>query len=202
MKDEIANKLREALDNKKLGEYESVLSLIREGRFLEERHLEVKLKDKDGKITNGPVVEMIYFAGRGDWIKPWGEIRYLSCITFDKKQTSGCKELEASKEEADLFETISKLIPPGGRLMIEYGFDRSQHPSTAMALREGKHPVDTPLGRILWDNGFRAFKDWYFPEGGKEGEMKLQGQKPLNATQEKQMIERIERQKKSYKRKE
>ena len=51
---------------------------------------------------------------------------------------------------------------------------------TERALRRGAPPVATPLGLALLDAGCRWFKDWYFPEGGREGGTKLQGTLPLD----------------------
>ncbi|MFZ3063254.1 MAG: DUF1122 family protein, partial [Actinomycetota bacterium] len=82
------------------------------------------------------------------------------------------------------------LISPGGRLMVEYGVTEETHASTARALQFGIPPAVTPLGYLLWRSGFRAFKDWYFAEGWREGETKLQGDKPLNLDQERRMTEK------------
>jgi hypothetical protein len=40
--------------------------------------------------------------------------------------------------------------------------------------------VTTPLGYRLFQAGVRSYRDWYIPEGGREGPRKLQGFKPLN----------------------
>jgi hypothetical protein len=44
---------------------------------------------------------------------------------------------------------------------------------------------------LLWIGGCRWFKDWYFAEGWKEGGIKLQGEKPLNAEREKENTAKI-----------
>ena len=51
---------------------------------------------------------------------------------------------------------------------------------TERALRRRVPPAATPLGLALLRAGCRWFKDWYFPEGGREGGTKLQGTLPLN----------------------
>lgn len=46
--------------------------------------------------------------------------------------------------------------------------------ATEQALRRKVPPAATPLGLLL-AAGCRWFKDWYFPEGGREDGTKLQG---------------------------
>ena len=78
-----------------------------------------------------------------------------------------------------VFRRLAELVPPGGHLMAEY-----ETPSrwvTAAALAARVPPAATPLGRLLAQVGAGvAFKDWYIPEGGREGPRKLQGFSALN----------------------
>jgi hypothetical protein len=46
--------------------------------------------------------------------------------------------------------------------------------ATEQARRRKVPPAATPLGLVLLAAGCRWFKDWYFPEGGREGGTKLQ----------------------------
>ena len=55
-----------------------------------------------------------------------------------------------------------------------------QDDDTERALRRRVPPAATPLGLALLGAGCRWFKDWYFPEGGREGGTKLQGTLPLD----------------------
>lgn len=55
-----------------------------------------------------------------------------------------------------------------------------QADDTERALRHWVPPAATPLGLALLQAGCRWFKDWYFPEGGREGGTKLQGALPLD----------------------
>lgn len=173
--DEITDKqLREALDGKKIGVFMTQLTNVRRVRFAEQRYFELYLKDTAGQLSHEPIVKGTYFAGRGKWIKPWLEIKYAP-----------------NPIELELFRLLSDLIPPGGHLMVEYGETEEEHLSTARALKFGIPPAVTPLGYLMWQTGFRAFKDWYFPEGWKEGETKLQGDKPLSKKQEKEMTNKV-----------
>ena len=51
---------------------------------------------------------------------------------------------------------------------------------TERALRRRVPPPATPLGMAMLAAGCRWFKDWYYPEGGREGGTKLQGTLPLD----------------------
>jgi hypothetical protein len=70
---------------------------------------------------------------------------------------------------------VARALGPGASIMVAYGNDATQ-----FALRRKVPPQATPLGLALLDAGCRWFKDWYFPEGGLEGSMKLQGVVPLD----------------------
>jgi hypothetical protein len=83
---------------------------------------------------------------------------------------------------ADLVVTKQAILPevarelgPGASLMVGYEADDTQR-----ALRRRVPPAATPLGLALLRAGCRWFKDWYFPEGGREGGTKLQGTLPLD----------------------
>jgi hypothetical protein len=70
---------------------------------------------------------------------------------------------------------IAAALDPGSSLMVAYEGDE-----TEKALRRRVPPAATPLGLAMLRAGFRWFKDWYYPEGGREGGTKLQGTLPLD----------------------
>ena len=70
---------------------------------------------------------------------------------------------------------IAAALDPGSSLMVAYQGDE-----TEAALRRRVPPAGTPLGLAMLRAGFRWFKDWYYPEGGREGGTKLQGTLPLD----------------------
>jgi hypothetical protein len=49
----------------------------------------------------------------------------------------------------------------------------------------------TPIGYLLWKSGCTWFKDWYFAEGFMEGDVKLQGDKPLDEANRKKDLLKI-----------
>ena len=81
---------------------------------------------------------------------------------------------------------VAAAVPPGGHLMAEY--EKADWHTTQRGLLAGIPPLATPLGVLLFDLGVGdSFKDWYFPEGGMEGNRKLQGNRAYSATQRTEM---------------
>jgi hypothetical protein len=70
---------------------------------------------------------------------------------------------------------VARALGEGASLMVAYQAD-----DTERALRRRVPPAATPLGLVMLRAGCRWFKDWYFPEGGREGGTKLQGTLPLD----------------------
>jgi len=70
---------------------------------------------------------------------------------------------------------LAASLDPGSSLMVGYEGDETER-----ALRRRVPPAATPLGLAMLRSGFRWFKDWYYPEGGREGGTKLQGTLPLD----------------------
>lgn len=114
-----------------------------------------------------------YFSGRGTFYKPWIEIYYDPYVFFD---SSGKVNLFEEKLDEKLFKHLSSLIPPSGHIMVFY----LNHEETNKGLQKGIPAPATPIGHLLWKAGCTWFKDWYFAEGFMEGDVKLQGDKPLN----------------------
>ena len=104
-----------------------------------------------------------FFSGRPPFYPKWLEIVYNPWPRKDGL-------------EVELFRWVSRTLGPGGRLFVVYLKDED----TRKLLTYGASPADTPLGLSLLKAGFTWFKDWYFPEGGAEGGMKLQANLPLN----------------------
>lgn len=126
---------------------------LRPGRFPEERDAVL------GVAAARPAIHVKHFAGRpAAWIPPWIE------ASFPRDDERFATEIVSA---------LAALLPPGGRLMVVYGEDETER-----GLQRGFPPAVTPLGRALLLAGCTWFKDWYFAEGGREGETKLQGNKP------------------------
>lgn len=78
--------------------------------------------------------------------------------------------------EGIILKTLADSLPPKGKIFVEYIDD----PETEYGLKSGFPPAASRLGNLLFNLGFTWFKDWYFAEGGKEGNQKLGAEKPLD----------------------
>ena len=77
--------------------------------------------------------------------------------------------------DLDVIPDVAGALGPGGSVMVAYEGDETER-----ALRRKVPPPATPVGLALLRAGCRWFKDWYYPEGGREGGTKLQGTLPLD----------------------
>lgn len=182
--------LKTELHNKHIGDFTTELAHVRQLRFIEERYFELFLIDTEGRRSVRPVIRGIYFAGRGRWVKPWLEISYLPLVRF-KHRFNRTHEIDIADSEYEerLLRLVADMLPPGGRLMVEYS--AKDHPETVKALEAGAPPVLTKLGYLLWKTGFTSFKDWYFAEGWMEGNTKLQGEKPLDDASQARQLKKL-----------
>ena len=101
------------------------------------------------------------------------ETYYENRVIF---KSSKIVDLSEEGLDAGLFKHLSDLLPPGSHIMVVY----LNHEETRKGLEQGVPAPATPLGYLLWKSGCTWFKDWYFAEGFSEGDIKLQGNKPLN----------------------
>ena len=88
---------------------------------------------------------------------------------------------------------IAAALDPGSSLMVAYEGDE-----TEAALRRRVPPAATPLGLAMLRAGFRWFKDWYYPEGGREGGTKLQGTLPLDDERRKRAEDDLKRELRAF----
>lgn len=150
---------------------------FKRGRTERESYFNIFI-ERDGERSLKPVVQGLFFVGRGEYIKPWVEYRLDPRVEF-----AGGEEMDLEEEglSSGLITILAELIPAGGSMMMIYGAE--PHPlnrDTELGLKRGFPPSVTPLGYYLWNSGFRWYKDWYFPEGWMEGGMKLQATRPLD----------------------
>jgi len=105
----------------------------------------------------------------------WVElVRYEPVVRFAGETF----DIRQREEEAHFFRLLGGVLPPGGHLMVEY--DSANQQETARILTAGYPALCSPLGYALLQAGCLNFRDWYIPEGGREGPRKLQGFKPLS----------------------
>ncbi|MBI51761.1 MAG: hypothetical protein CL779_00895 [Chloroflexi bacterium] len=168
-----SNKLSELLNINIDGDF-SFEILIGPSNSIGANYFSIFLK-KENTVSLEPIILGLFNSG----IYPgynWLEIiNFKKQIAFDKNQL-----LEVSEQaELEIFANLGKILPPGGHLMIEY--ESAYRRLTARSLLVGVPPDATPVGRLLYIAGCGySIKNWYIPEGGREGLRKLQGFKPLD----------------------
>ena len=97
----------------------------------------------------------LWFAGRPSaGIRPWADLVVEDLVVIPE---------------------VVEALGPGGSLMVAYEGDETER-----ALRRKVPPAATPIGLAMLKAGCRWFKDWYYPEGGREGGTKLQATVPLD----------------------
>jgi hypothetical protein len=108
-----------------------------------------------GTDEGHPAAEGLWFAGRSrEGLHPWADL-----VVHDPA----------------VIPDVAAALGPGASLMVAYEGD-----DTERALRRKVPPAATPLGLAMLRAGCRWFKDWYYPEGGREGGTKLQATLPLD----------------------
>lgn len=111
----------------------------------------VEVLTDDGRLA----ARGLWFLGRaGGGLRPWVDL-----VVY----------------ELAVLSEIAARLGPGASLMVAYERDETER-----ALRRRVPAPATPLGLALLSAGCRWFKDWYYPEGGREGGTKLQGTLPLD----------------------
>ncbi len=123
------------------------------GRFVWERNLEMHL--------NGRFVMYLKVFFGYDHYRPWVEAFEIEPWFY------------GSDLEEELYAFFFQNMPGLSKLFVEYTGDGE----TERALRLGVPAELSRLGYTLLKAGFRNLRNWYYPEGLKEGGPKLQGEK-------------------------
>ncbi len=185
------NRLLRAINSRRIGEYRLQVELrplkqrsgwTRFSIFMKDRTGRMaSRKDHTGEYVHSPVLDGIHSRG-GRGIKAWIEVGdYFPIVHFrDNILPEQILTLSGTELDRRLFQIVADLIPPGGHLMLAYdvSYESSLHRETMESLSRNIPCVCTPLGKLLFDVGFRLVKNWYLAEGGCEGPQKLWGEKP------------------------
>ncbi len=186
-----------AFDRVRLGPYRVRLSNVTSRGYFEQFNFVLELTDHKGQQrAEPPLFEGIYSAGRPTvGIAGWVDGVFSSPVRF-----AGSTSVDLVREglAQQLFSRMGELIPPNGRLMIAYeAFHRSSPllAETSECLSRGFPPLATPIGELLfYADCWLNIRDWYIPEGGREGNRKLQGNKALDVAHRQQRAEEAFRQ--------
>ena len=152
-----------------------LLALLGPKNSVGARYFQLHLADGKGHLSKEALAWGLHNSG------PYPGFNWIEMTRYDATPSFGDEGADLAAEGLDrqLFGYLSELVPPGGHLMAEYESASQRHSARILGL--GYPPAASPLGFLLFEAGCRSFRDWYIPEGGREGPRKLQGFKPLNA---------------------
>lgn len=138
------------------------------------QYFQVFLANADGELAGEPLALGLHNSGPYPGFN-WVELtRYNSQLTFSDESL----DLTDGNRDLELFRMVSELVPAGGHLMVEY--DSPSQAASAQVLTRGLPAATSQIGYRMFQVGCRSYRDWYIPEGGREGPRKLQGFKPWN----------------------
>ncbi|MEM3832067.1 MAG: DUF1122 family protein [Thermoprotei archaeon] len=143
---------------------------ITKGRFSEEMNLDFYLKKHDQEAF---LLSVKVFHGRKPYYRPWIEVFN---INNEPKINNEKIVYFNSNLENTMLLTFSHMLENGESIYVEYYSDIE----TKKQLDLDFPPAVSRLGYKLFALGFSWFKNWYFPEGFMEGNVKLQAEKPIN----------------------
>lgn len=176
----------ESLNGQPIGPFRLHVENVGRARFFDQRDFALYLIDSHANKSNSPIFRGRYNAGRPSiHVLSWIDGELVENATINGERIDLTAPLSNPRSLAEeMTRALGALIPPGGRFWIAYeafeGEGEIVH-ETRAGLSESFPLVSTPVGFLL----FRAdcwlgLRNWHFPEGGREGPMKLQGNKALN----------------------
>ncbi len=165
-----------------------LLALLGPKNSVGARYFQLYLVDGGGRLSKEPLAWGLHNSG------PYPGFNWIELTRYDAAPSFGDEavDLAAAGWDGQLFRYLSEVVPPGGHMMVEY--ESASQRDSARALGLGYPSAASPLGFLLFEAGCRSFRDWYIPEGGREGPRKLQGFKPLNAAVAAEKTEELRRQ--------
>lgn len=148
-------------------------------------YFQLYLIDASSRLSERPFAQGLCNSGR------YPAFNWIEFVQYDARPAFGgdVLDLDATGIDRQLFPALGDLLPPGGHLMVEYESPTQKESERILTL--GYPPAASPLGILLLAAGCRSFRDWYIPEGGREGPRKLQGFKPLNEDQARQRVKAL-----------
>lgn len=148
--------------NFKVKGIEILVKRVEGGRSAWERNLTVVLRENNSE-------DFLMFAKVFEgysYYRPWVEL-----FSINPKPLG--LSFFGSEIEREIYRRIYEFLPKFGRIFVEYYEDlESLH-----ALRRGEAPERSRMGKILFEVGFRNLRNWYYPEGLREGGQKISGEK-------------------------
>ncbi len=146
----------------RIDDFEVLVKRMDKGRYIWEKNLTLV-------VRNGGLEDFLMFAKVFEgysYYRPWVELFSINPKPLGLK-------FFGSEIEREIYQRIYKFLPKFGRIFVEYYEDGE----TLIELRRGEPPERSRMGRVLFEVGFRNLRNWYYPEGLREGGQKISGEK-------------------------
>ncbi len=161
----------DSLTDQSIGTYHLHVEYVGRIRFFDQRDFELYLHTNNSSTL---IFRGLYNAGRPSiYVPAWIDGEFIENSTA----------FTVPLAEA-LAEKLGAMIPPGGRLWLAYesfGEEGEMMRETRAGLLANVPLMTTPIGFLLYRaDCWLGLRDWHFPEGGREGPRKLQGNKAVN----------------------
>ena len=176
----------EILDGQPIGPFRLHVENVGRARYFDQKDFALYLIDSHSNKSNSPVFRGRFNAGRSSiHVLAWIDGELVENASINGQRIDLTSPLSTTRSLAEeIGRALGVLIPPGGRFWIAYEAFEGEGEivrETRAGLAAEFPLVSTPVGFLL----FRAdcwlgMRNWNFPEGGREGPMKLQGNKALN----------------------
>lgn len=173
------------LEGRRVGTFTLVPADFAPSRFSNQREFVLYLQRKgirsESPIFRGTFSAAVAALNLTSWID--GEFIEQTRIagTLVKLWNEECNDGAA----LGVMKALGDTIPAGGRIWLayeRYGDEGASILETRHGLQAQVPPLATPMGFLLWAaDCWLGVRDWHFPEGGREGPRKLQGNKALDA---------------------
>ena len=172
----------DSLNHQTIGKYHLHVEDVGRTRYFDQRDFAISLIDSHANKLQ--VFRGLYNAGRPSiYVPGWIDGEFIVDPSLALPLVRGEQGWGALYEA--VANKLGALIPPGGRLWIAYeafGAEGAMMRETRAGLRASIPLLTTPIGFLLYRaDCWLGLRDWHFPEGGREGPRKLQGNKAANA---------------------
>ncbi len=191
----------DSLNDQPVGSYRLRIENLGQTRFFDQFNFAVYLSDSHTNKSESLIFRGLYNAGRPSiYVPAWIDGEFVESMTEDREPTTGdvivlrpessVNAILTMNIAEQVAEKLGTLIPPGGRFWLAYeSFDSEGElmSETRAGLLANIPLLTTPIGFLLYRaDCWIGLRDWHFPEGGREGPRKLQGNKASSAEHAKQ----------------
>lgn len=168
----------------RVGEFTLVVQDFAPARFANQREFVLQLR-RDQTLGEAPIFRGTFSAPVAALnLAGWIDGEFIEQTRVNKTMVELWNNACDNGLALEVLRALGATIPPGGRMWLAY--ERyGEEGASIIETREGSRarvpPLATPLGFLLWAaDCWLGVRDWHFPEGGREGPRKLQGNKALH----------------------